>query len=364
MNDTKYFEYLQPDADEQARKAVATSFQSYQKIEKKLLALPAVRKVMMVSSPYDETVKGKGNYYPKKSLAMLEVARFQEQAATKNKWDFVDYNRPMTAINQLGQQKDSTFTICGGDRIHPGQEGHMVMAYIFLKAQGFAGKEVANVAIHATQKVIEKAANCTITNLAATKSGLQFDYLANALPYPLDTVPRGWGATTRQSEAMQYIPFMQEFNKEQFAIKGLVADKKYSLQIDGEVIGSWTGAEWEQGINLAEQTRTPQYQQASAIMLLNEERWDLERKFRQHAWMEYNVLKEHGMLNKDDLKAMDTVRKLADGNGWIKGNLDNYSKSRLPVMRAVWEKQLETFTSTIYAINKPKNRHCIITQVN
>ncbi|WEK34088.1 MAG: SGNH/GDSL hydrolase family protein [Candidatus Pseudobacter hemicellulosilyticus] len=362
MNDSKYMEYLQPNAAEAAAKAVQTSYESYQQIEKKLQALPAVRKILMASSPYDETVKGPGNYFPGKSKTMLKIAEFQEAAAKKNNWSFLDLNRPMTAINQKFQQQDTAFTICGGDRIHPGQDGHMVMAYLFLKAQGLANKPVADVVIDATQKKLQKATNSSVTGLAVTGAGLQFDYLAKALPYPLDTVPRGWGATTRQSEVVKLAPFTEEFNQELLTVKGLAADKQYTLTIDGEKIGSWTGAEWAEGINLATISRTPQYQQATAIMLLNEERWELERKFRQHAWMEFNILGERGLLNKDDVNTMDTVMALSKDNGWIRGNLDNYSRSRMPVIRATWEKQLELLTSTIYSINKPKNRHCVIRQ--
>lgn len=364
MNDTRYMEYLRPGADEMAAKAVQTSFESYQQIEKKLKALPSVRKILMSSSPYDETTKGKGNYYPGKSKAMLRVAEFQEAAAKKNNWSFVDLNRPMTAINQQFQQKDSTFTICGGDRIHPGQDGQMVMAYIFLKAQGFANKEVSDVLIDAQQKKVQRAVNSSVTNLSVTNGLLQFDYLAKALPYPLDTVPRGWGATTRQSEIVDLVPFTKEFNRELFTVKGLQPDKKYLLLIDKDTVGSFTGAQWAEGINLAEISRTPQYQQATAVMLLNEERWELERKFRQHAWVEFNILKEHGRLNKDDVQSMALLQELGKENGWIRGNLDNYSRSRVPAIREAWQKQIEVLVSTIYTINQPRNRHFEIRQLN
>jgi hypothetical protein len=357
-------EYLRPGADEMAAKAVQTSLESYQQIEKKLKALPSVRKILMSSSPYDETTKGKGNYYPGKSKAMLRVAEFQEAAAKKNNWSFVDLNRPMTAINQQFQQEDSTFTICGGDRIHPGQDGHMVMAYIFLKAQGFANKEVADVVLDAQQRKIQRATNSSITNLSVTNGTVQFDYLAKALPYPLDTVPRGWGATTRQSEVVNLVPFTKEFNKEMFTVKGLEAGKKYLLLIDKDTVGSFTGAQWAAGINLTEISRTPQYQQATAVMLLNEDRWELERKFRQHAWVEFNILKEHGRLNKDDVKSMALLQELGKENGWVRGNLDNYSRSRIPAIRETWQKQIEVLVSTIYSINQPKNRHCEIRQLN
>lgn len=357
MNDTKYFEFNSKDADEIAKKSVATSYASYKKIEEKLKALPAVRKVLIVSSPYDETVKLPNNYFPKKSLAMLEVAKFQEEAAKKNNWGFVDFNRPMTAINTKGQQTDSLFTICGGDRIHPGQDGHMIMAYIFLKNQGLQGKPVSDVVINTSAKTAGQAVNCAVTGIQGNGSSIKFDYLAKALPYPVDTIARGWGATTSQAQALKLIPFTNEFNKEMLTVKNLAPGKKYSLKIDGQMIGNWTAAQFAEGINLAEQTKTPQYQQAQTIMFLNEDRWELERRLRVYAWVEYNVLWERNLLFKDNLSTLDTLESLASGNGWLRGNLDNYKRLRTPESRQALNKQLETIVSTIYSINKPKKRH-------
>lgn len=91
----------------------------------------------------------------------------------------------MVAINQELQQKDPSFTLCGNDRIHPDNDGHMVMAYLFLKAQGFAGKDVANMEINANKKQAVKAEGCTISNIKKIGKDISFDYLAEALPYPL-----------------------------------------------------------------------------------------------------------------------------------------------------------------------------------
>ena len=41
----------------------------------------------------------------------------------------------MEAINRRRQAEQPDFTIVGADRVHPGQTGHLVMAYLFLKAQ-------------------------------------------------------------------------------------------------------------------------------------------------------------------------------------------------------------------------------------
>ena len=42
--------------------------------------------------------------------------------------------------------------LCGKDRIHPSTDGHLVMAYLFLKAQGLAGKLVADIRIDGAGK--------------------------------------------------------------------------------------------------------------------------------------------------------------------------------------------------------------------
>ena len=85
-------------------------------------------------------------------------------------------------------------------------DGHMVMAYLFLKAQGFAGKDVANMEINANKKQAVKAEGCTISNIKKIGKDISFDYLAEALPYPLDTSARGWGSSGRKL----YSSFMEE----------------------------------------------------------------------------------------------------------------------------------------------------------
>lgn len=96
---------------------------------------------------------------------MKKIVEFQRQSAIKNNWQFIDFNEPMTTINQKMQQEFPSFTLCGNDRIHPDNDGHMVMAYLFLKEQGFAGKEVADVEINASQSKVIKAVNCEISSI-------------------------------------------------------------------------------------------------------------------------------------------------------------------------------------------------------
>ena len=74
---------------------------------------------------------------------------------------------------------------------------------------------------------------------------------------------------------------MSEMNMEQLSVSGLKG--QYQLLIDDEPIAVFTAESLARGINLAECVNTPQYQQALTIMALNEERWEIERRFRDYA---------------------------------------------------------------------------------
>ena len=357
MNDVGYYDFLKPkpQADSIAQQRIKQSYESFLKIEKKLKAYTQAKKILIVSSPYDETVKKPNNYFPGKAKAMLEIAAFQQTSAKQNKWGFVDFNRPMTAINEEQQKKDTSFTLCGGDRIHPGNDGHMIMAYTFLKAQGLANKPVADISINTTAKKTDKTENCIITNLTVSNKKVAFNYLANALPYPLDTIPRGWMETRRQSDALAFIPFMQEFDKEQLQVKALQPTKNYKLNIDGKTVGTFTGAAFAEGVNMAAITTTPQYKQALSLMYLNEERWEIERRFRQYYWLQFSFFRDKGLLFADNEAALDTLDSNMKTNIFLGGNRDTYLKARFPEVRKTWKEEMALLINKIYTLNKPVN---------
>ena len=144
MNDSGYFEYNGDKAKEFGEEKYQESIKNYQQMEKRFKELPKTRIVMLGTSPYDETVQLKeGNLFKTKNETIKRIVEYQKESAAKNGWEFSDLNAPMVALNQQFQQKDPAFTLCGSDRIHPDNDGHMVMAYLFLKAQGFVGKASA-----------------------------------------------------------------------------------------------------------------------------------------------------------------------------------------------------------------------------
>jgi lysophospholipase L1-like esterase len=362
MNDTGYFEFNSDNADKTARERIAASLSNYQLIEKRLLQLPGIRKILMSSPPYDETAKIKGNMFPGKSKAMQEVVAFQEASAHKNNWPFVDLFRPMTTLNTRLQQKDSTFTMIGPDRIHPGNAGHLVMASLFLKSQGLSGQPVADVRIDAGAGKLQQAVNSKVSSLIATTGKVSFSYLAAALPFPIDTVARVWGSEQKQSDALNWIPFTEDFNREMLQVSGLQPGD-YTLLIDGHMIGKWPASAYATGINLATQPETPQYKQALSIMQLNMRRAETEARLRRYYWVQGNFFDKKNLLLQDNAAALDSVRKYARTDGMLRYHEENYETAMYKELRAQWLQEIDTIINLVYRLNKPVSHKIEIVKI-
>lgn len=352
MNDTGYFEFNNDDAGKTARERIAASLQNYRLIEKRLQQLPGISKILMSSPPYDETAKIPGNMFPGKSKAMQEVVAFQKEAAQKNHWPFVDLFYPMTTLNNVLQQKDSTFTMIGPDRIHPGNAGHLVMAAIFLKNQGLSGLPVADVRIDAGAGKVQQAVNSNVSSLAVTAGKVSFSYLAGSLPFPVDTVARIWGNAQKQSDALNWIPFTEDFNREMLQVTGLQPGD-YALLIDGHNIGKWSANAFATGINLATQPETPQYKQALSIMQLNLRRAETESRLRRYYWVQSNFFDKKNMLMQDNAAALDSARKYARTDGFLRYHEENYETAMFKELRTLWLQEIDTIINLVYRLNKP-----------
>jgi lysophospholipase L1-like esterase len=365
MNDTGYKYMTAAVADSTYKAKVEESLRSFRLIEAKYKAHANVRKIMIASPPYDETSKMKLAPFTGKNKALLQIADVQQQAAKNNHWDFVDFNRPLTAINEREQQRDSLFSLENMDRVHPTNDAMLAMAYVFLKAQGLAGKKVAGMVINVANAKKVQTDNCIITGVAQNNNGLTFNYLANSLPYPVDTIPSGFGKPARsQASGLKLVPFTGEFNQELLQVKGLQQSKNYQLKIDGKTIGAWPAADYEKGINLALLTNTPQYQQALAVMHLNEERWEKERRLREYYWLHFSILKQHGLLFNDGDATLDSLQRYAKKDFFVAVTIPTYQKARFKAVRDAWKKEITLLTDEIYAANKPVNRRIEITPVN
>lgn len=352
MNDVGYRDYSDPANDDIGRNSVKTACDDYRLIEAAYKQYPDAKKILIGSSPYDETSRFDKVPFPGKNKLIEQIADFLQERAEKNQWSFIDFNRPMVALNQREQINDSTFTLCGRDRIHPSTDGHTVMAYLFLKSQGLANKPVADIEINASDKSIKRSENCRISDLSASSDGLSFTYQAKSLPYPLDYFHHDNEKHT-QADAMQIIPFMEEMNYEGLSVSGL-SGGYYLLKIDGQEIARLTERELKRGINMASYGNTPQNKQAQQIRAMNEERWFLERQMREYYWMEYGLMRKTDMLWASNEAAVDTLRKYRVTDPFVRMNTDLWLRYMHKGIREDCIKEQQDLVERIYQSNKPQ----------
>src|SRR5690606_27171109 len=156
-------------------------------------------------------------------------------------------------------------------------------------------------------------------------------------------------------------PFMEEMNQERLVVTGLKG--RTQLTIDGEVIGVWGADELAKGINLAALTNTPQYQQALAVMYLNEERWEIERRFREYAWVQYNFFQPRGLLDVNNRKAINVMDEHVPTDGWLRAKRDLYARAMLPEVRKSWQDQIDQLINTMREARMPKTRKITLVSV-
>jgi len=202
-------------------------------------------------------------------------ACIEELKTLKNGSGFVDFNAPMLEVNARMQAKDPAFGIAGGDRVHPGPEGHWVMAYEFLKAQNVS-PIVARLKVDAAKGAVLDNANCAVWALQAAEGKMSFDYLPRSLPLPVNDEYR---------HGEKVIPITESLNREILAVQDL-APGRYALLLDGQNAGEFTAEELAAGINIATLEANPGQRRAKAVDALIQERAGQEGRIRQLRQME------------------------------------------------------------------------------
>ncbi len=233
-------------------------------------------------------------------------------------------------------------------------------AYLYLLNQGLKGVPVADFTVDAAQNKATTVLNCTISNVAGSQNAVSFNYLAKALPFPVDEEKHN-SDKQPASAALKYVPFMDDLNQEMLRVKNLKGNN-YDLKIDGTVVGRFTADNLSAGVNLAAIKTTPQYLQALEILKKNEERASAERETRDYAVQVYNFARANGIKNDNDTASWAKMKVLKKTNGWI--NNDLYERGSNPATQKAWQDKMDRLTNEIYATNKPKTHKVELVKVD
>ncbi|MCB1235384.1 MAG: SGNH/GDSL hydrolase family protein, partial [Verrucomicrobiae bacterium] len=284
---------------------------------------------------------GKGDKEPNTSLyngVLAFYGAWLYETANRRGLGFVDMYSPLNQITLEQRQTDPKFTLIR-DAVHPGQDGQVVMAVAMLNDL-FVRGPMGSIAVTlgAGGNPAASSVNGAVSELSGEGGTIRFTHLAKALPWVLPEDARLGYKLTKAGH---------KFSQERFTAVGL-APGKYELAIDGTVVGSWTHAQLARGVELEENEKTPQYQQALAVAKANADRnsqivkklrdWWLQLKIRNYqlaGWKAQNP----------NAPAADTEAKEVEFAAWQK---------EFDVAVPDLEKQAQAAADAIYQINQPK----------
>jgi endoglucanase len=119
-------------------------------------------------SIYDQTALLPEKNHPGVNDVLGECALYIDSLGTKYDLPVVDYYTIMNRINFELQEKDPSATLTGPDRIHPGETGHFIMAYQFLKTE-LVPEYVSRIIIDAKKlHAADESDNCKMEEIKRT----------------------------------------------------------------------------------------------------------------------------------------------------------------------------------------------------
>lgn len=344
MNDVNRGSYVaDPDAQKKAAQqaALAQYRKNMETLVRRLRSEAGEPKLLFITpSPFDQTcVNDRNNNQPGCNDGLGACAAVVRELAGKNSGAVVDFHGPMTAFNLERQKSDAAYTIVGPDRVHPGAPGHLMMAWLFLKAQG-APALVSRVAVDAVKGRVAESANADVSGMAKRENAWEFTVLEHALPFPVDDAAQA---------VLALLPIADELNQEVVAVTGL-APGSYDLLIDGAKVGRYAAPELAAGVNLAFNAAAPQVRQAQAVARLNEARRSTESVLRNYAAVRWFL--KNRQVNPDDLAAVSTFAETKmSRTGYYEGKVPDYIKN-WPKRGDVLDK-VATAEQAVLAARKP-----------
>ena len=301
--------------------------------------------IFITPSIYDDTAKLEGHSCAGANDGLGKCAEKVRALAKKYNAPVVDFYTPMKTINLAQQKTNPEFTLVGGDRVHPGDVGHFVMAYEFLKAQKMP-LLVSKVVIDAGMPKKVKVENTEISFIEILDNDIKFKLHDRALPFPVEN---------NAKQALEFVPFMADMNQQILQIKNLPADN-YEVLIGGQIVDTVSSQQLALGINLAENTNTPMYKQALEVADLNNQRWQKEKDIIRNIVAKEFYAAKAG-IDVNNFEAMKTylLEDLEKQNGkesynWVKSGVDSYIENK-PNMDKV-QKEIAELAVQMYEKNK------------
>ncbi|MCA9162161.1 MAG: SMP-30/gluconolactonase/LRE family protein, partial [Planctomycetales bacterium] len=257
---------------------------------------------------------------------------------------FVDMYSPLNNLTLLERKTNPDFTMIR-DAVHPDPPGQIVMAYALIEDIGLRSPLSAIRIVPGPKgELVARPAGGEVSELKRTDDGLEFTWLAEALPFvvPDDALP---GA--------KMLHMGHRMSREAVEIHGLPAGR-YELSIDGAVVGTYDSQALARHIELQDNDLTPQYQQAKQVATLNQQRNAGPVRSMRGEWSKFQ-----------QFARLEDQAKSAPDNEGLKKQVEE-ARQRIDGMDqrvAEFEAAAKEIEDQIFAINQPKPRKYVLRRV-
>lgn len=215
-----------------------------------------------------------------------------------------------TATTELTERVRESYGYTGpivttADRIHPGAQGGVYIAYEFAKQQD-GNPIVASVDIDANRG-LNNTENATVNMISYDSTKVEYEYLAGAIPFAYTT-------HYKKFENDWEVPITEDINQEIIRVTGL-EDGIYKIKIgENTLTKTYTAEELAEGVNIAIDDNNPaQIQSQEAFNLANTKAVN-EDKYRGIAITEQQF-RQKG-LNYDDFNENMSVEEFKVVGSW------------------------------------------------
>jgi lysophospholipase L1-like esterase len=175
---------------------------------------------------------------------------------------FVDMYSPLNNLTLAQRKHEPEWTMIP-DAVHPAPTGQVVMAAAVIDDMA-AHPPVSAVTLHEDADPAKGAGaiNGKVSDVQVTPEKISFTFEANALP---------WVLPPDAADGYKLVHAGHKFSNEKVTVCNLPRGK-YELKIDGQAVGTYGDDQLAFGVELEENQKTPQYQQALKVAMLNVER--------------------------------------------------------------------------------------------
>ncbi len=156
---------------------------------------------------------------------------------------FADVHDPMMRVMERAKAKyGHAYHVAGTDGVHPWKNGHLVMAYAFLKAMGCDG-HIGTITLDLAANTARASRGHRILSCADGKVEVE----STRYPFCFYGDPASPDAT---SGVIEFFPFNDDLNRFWLRVEGCKPDTRYKVTW-GKTSKEFTGAQLTSGINLA-----------------------------------------------------------------------------------------------------------------